>query len=416
MDEYLPRIVDSEVSRAIGVSGALLIEGARAVGKSATARQHARSELRLDSTDPLAVLAREMPSVALGGEAPRLLDEHQLIPGLWNEVRHAVDDRQKPGQFLLTGSASPSEDPYRHSGAGRFRHVMMRTMAFVETSHSSGDVSLRALLGGSSPTVTQSELEFRDVIGRIVSGGWPGWRDVPEEDAQQNIISYLDDISQHVFPQVAGVRRDPRRLVAFVRAMASFTAQSASFAAMTRRVDEDSTTSIGHASIPELHDFASRMYLTEDQPAWSPQLRSRTAAIQTPKRHLCDPSLAAALLGAGTDRLLLEPTTLGFLFESQVVHDLRVFAQACGARGVFHYRDEKGRDEIDAVVEANDGSWLAVEVKLGKAAIDTAAANLLRVTAKMVRPPVACVVVVPVGIAHQRADGVYVVPLTTLGP
>lgn len=416
MTEYLSRVVDSEIEVALGSSGALVIEGARAVGKTATAGRHAQSELRLDSLDPLAVLAREMPSAALDGAVPRLLDEYQLVPGLWNEVRRAVDDRQQPGQYILTGSAAPSDDPYRHSGAGRFRHITMRTMTFHETSNSTGDVSLQALLGGHAPPLAQSPTGLQDVISRLVTGGWPGWINAPERDARQLALSYLDDISQHIFPQIAGGRRDPRRLLAFLRAFASLTAQSASFAATSRRLEEEATVRIGAASIPELHDFASRMYVVEDQPAWSPQLRSRSAAIQTPKRHLCDPSLAAALLGAGSDRLLLEPATLGFLFESQVVHDLRVYAQACRARGVYHYRDEKGRDEIDAVIESEDGSWVAVEVKLGQAAVDLAAANLLRVTAKVVRPPIACVVVVPVGVAHTRADGVLVVPLTVLGP
>ncbi|GAA2183229.1 hypothetical protein GCM10009785_25930 [Brooklawnia cerclae] len=204
-------------------------------------------------------------------------------------------------------------------------------------------------------------------------------------------------------------------MVAFLRASAGLEAQPAPFAAMTRRIEADSSIAVGPAAAPELFDFAARMHLVEDQPAWSPQLRSRSVLVQTPKRHMADPSLAAALLGAGTSRLLTEPRTLGFLYEGQVVHDLRVYAQAIGARGVFHYRDTKGRDEIDAVVEAADGRWIAVEAKLGESAVDAAARNLLRVTAKIARPPSACVVVVPTGVAHRRGDGVFVVPITVLG-
>ncbi|MFV0433155.1 MAG: DUF4143 domain-containing protein [Leucobacter sp.] len=248
----------------------------------------------------------------------------------------------------------------------------------------------------------------------IVTGGWPGWWGMGEGDARAH--AYLADIAEHDFAQVAGSRRDPRRLLAYLRAVAALTAQPASMATIGRRMREEMSAPVGSGAAPVLADLAERLYLTEDQPAWSPQLRSRTAATQTPKRHLADPSLAAELLGAGTDRLLLEPETLGFLFESQVVHDLRVYAQSLGARGVFHYRDTKGRDEVDAVVEGRNGEWVAVEAKLGFSAVDHAAANLIRVTDKMVRPPRARVVIVPTGVSHRRNDGVCVVPLTLLGP
>lgn len=416
MEDYIPRIVDSEIGEGLATSGALVLRGPRAVGKTESARRYASSELRLDGGDPMAVLAREQPSTALGGAVPRLLDEWQFAPGLWNEVRHEVDRRREPGQFILSGSAVPSETEVMHSGAGRFRQMRMRTMSFVETGDSTGEVSLRALLAGGDIPVVQASTDFKRVIERIVVGGWPGWLHVTESTARNRAASYLEDISEHDFVQVAGSRRDPRRFSAFLRALAALSAQPASLAAASRRMREDFNVGVSEGALPELHAFADRLFLTEDQPAWSPQLRSGSAAVQTPKRHLADPSLAASLLGVGVDRLLIEPETLGFLLESQVVHDLRVYAQAAGARGVFHYRDVKGRDEIDAVVEASDGSWIACEVKLGLGAVDDAAVNLLRVTQKMQRPPSACLIIVPSGVAHRRNDGVYVAPLTTLGP
>lgn len=253
------------------------------------------------------------------------------------------------------------------------------------------------------------------MVRRIVTGGWPGWRGVGAAAARSRALSYLDDIAQHDFPEVAGRRRDPRRLTAHLRAVSALTAQPAAYAAIARRIADDGAAAPGENTTPQMHEFAERLFLIEDQPAWSPKLRSQSTAIQTPKRHLVDPSLAAALLGAGSARLLLEPETLGFLFESQVVHDLRVYAQHAGARGVSHYRDTKGRDEIDAVVEGENGDWLAAEVKLGRSAVDGAAANLRRICAKMARPPAAMIIVIPTGIAHRRSDGVCVVPLTVLG-
>lgn len=412
---YKPRVVDAEIGEGLATAGALVLRGARAVGKTESARQVAASELRLDSADPLAALARQQPSVVLAGDTPRLLDEWQVVPEIWNEVRHEVDARRAPGQFILSGSAVPQDEIRRHPGAGRFRQVNMRTMTFAETGHSSSQISLQALFKAQAIAPTASPLEFAAVVARIVTGGWPGWYEAQTSDAGTRSLSYLADITEHDFVQVAGTRRDPRRFLGYLRALAACTAQPSAFAALGRRMADEANVAVGEGAVPLLHDLAQRLYLSEDQPAWAPKLRSRTAAIQTPKRHLTDPSLGAALLGANVDRLLIEPETLGFLFESQVVHDLRVYAQAIGARGVFHYRDQRGRDEIDVVIEATDGSWLACEVKLGLGAVDAAAANLLRVTQTIQRQPAACVVVIPSGVAHRRDDGVYVVPIGVLG-
>ncbi|MDR1213691.1 MAG: DUF4143 domain-containing protein [Propionibacteriaceae bacterium] len=411
----MPRVADSELSVALASAGAVVVRGARAVGKSETARQQAKSELRLDDDSPRAVLARSQPSTALDGDQPRLLDEWQVALGLWNQVRHAVDDEPGPGRFILTGSARPDDDPSRHSGAGRFRRLLMRTMTLAESGDSTGAVTLTDILSGSVG-LHESRTDFQQVVSRLVTGGWPGWIHHGEVAARGRIEAYLDDISQVEFPQVAGARRDPRRFLAFLEALATVTAHPASFATITRRMNEASTLTFGPMAAPELFDMASRLFLVEDLPAWSPKLRSKTTALQTPKRHLTDPSLAAWLLRANSDRLIRELETTGFLFESQVVHDLRVYAQALGWRGVFHFRDTKGRDEIDVVLETDTGDWIGVEVKLGMNAVDDAARSLLRVSSGMVRPPAALLVVTPSGVAHKRDDAVLVVPLTVMGP
>lgn len=416
MDGYVPRISDAQLTRALNTAGAVLIEGPRACGKTESARQLAASELRLDDEQsPRVALARESAATALDGATPRLLDEYQFVPALWNAVRRAVDERRAPGQFILTGSATPDDNPGRHPGAGRIRRVTMRTMTFAETGHSTGAVSLAGLFEGADIPHADAPLSLTEVVSRVVVGGWPGWLGAAEVEAREQAVSYLYDLTQHDFPTLAGPRRDPRRLDALLRALAVLSAQPTSLAAITRRMREMESLTAADATVATLLDFAVRMYLVEDQPAWMPSLRGSNTAHQTPVRHLADPSLAAALMGAGSERLLREPETLGHLFESQVVHDVRVYAQALSARGVYHFRDSKGRDEIDVVVEDAQGRWVAIEVKLGLGHVEDAAANLLRVTAKMVRPPTARVVVVPTGIAHRRADGVAVVPLTTLG-
>src|SRR5690625_4666997 len=413
---YAPRIVDELISSAIDSAGAVVLRGARAVGKTRTAQRFAKSTLFLDSSDPRAILAREQPRLALEGETPRLLDEWQVVPEIWNEVRHEVDARATAGQFILSGSAIPPENDKRHSGAGRFRQILMRTMSFLETGHSTGQISLAKIFENPAIEIVESRLEFDEVVERMVIGGWPGWRNRSERDAIDHMNSYLTDIAEHDFVQIAGTRRDPRRLIAYLRSIASMIGQPTSYATLTSRMTEVAALEVGPAAASQLHDLASRLFLVEDQPAWAPKLRSKTAALQTPKRHLTDPSMAATLLGAGADRLIAETETLGFLFESQVVHDLRVYAQAMAAREVAHYRDVKGRDEIDVIVENDRGDWLAIEVKLGSNRVEEAANQLLRVTQKMVRPPAACVVIVPTGITHVRKDGVLVVPLTVLGP
>lgn len=412
---YVPRIVDDELQRALKSAGAVLIQGARAIGKTETAKQQAASILRLDTADPRAVLARQDPSLALDGDTPRLLDEYQAAPGLWNAVRHEVDGRGLPGQFILTGSAVPTLDGIQHSGAGRVRRILMRTMTLQETGHSTGRVSLSKLLLGEEPGVEESEISLPELLERLVIGGWPGQLTLPLSEARATHLSYVSDLATHDFIEIGGARRDPRRMEAFLRAVAGLVSQNATFAGITRRMRETETLTFGDKAVSELFDLAAQMFVVEDQEAWSPRLTSASAPSQTPVRHLADVSLACALLGAGVDRLLAEPATLGYIFESAVVHDLRVYADAAQARGVYHYRDTKGRDEIDAIVEGIDGQWLGIEVKLGQSACDEAAANLLRVAAKVARPPQALAVIIPTGIAHRRSDGVYVIPLSTLG-
>jgi predicted AAA+ superfamily ATPase len=416
MTTYLPRVVDDALARALRTSGGLLVKGPRACGKTESARRLAQSEITLDSPSPEVALAVADPSLALPGPTPRLLDEWQAIPEIWNVVRHEIDNRHQRGQFILTGSATPPDDARRHPGAGRITSVTMRTMTLGERGVPSTPASLRSLFDGTLTNSTGTSASVSDYVNWMVSGGWPGWIDLDPIDALSNVRSYLSEMSEHDYPEIAGARRDPRRLTGFLTAYAGLIGQPASFAAIARRIGEVSGNEPSAALVPALHDFAARLFLIEDQPAWATKLRSRTSLMQTPKRHLADPSLALSLLGATPDRLLMDLETLGMAFESQAVHDVRVAADAMNARGVFHLRDTKGRDEIDVVVEAADGAWVGMEVKLSHRQLDAAAHNLLRVSEKVDRAPAALAVIIPTGPVARRPDGVWVIPLAALRP
>ncbi|MDO5513161.1 ATP-binding protein [Corynebacterium sp.] len=415
MANYIPRIVDAELDRALRSSGAIFIKGPRACGKTATARQVAASEIRLDTPSPDVTLVEADPRLVLDGATPRLIDEWQAVPEVWNAVRHAVDDRQDTGQFILTGSATPATDALRHPGAGRIRSLTMRTMTIAERVEGRR-ASWAALLDGSLEPGPGTEASVADYAEWLVSGGWPGFRGLDTLDAAEGVSSYLQEMSEHDYPEIGGMRRDPRRFISFLRAYAGLVAQPATAAAVRRRMGELSGAEPAPGTVDTLHDFAARLFLIEDQPAWATTLRSRTSLVQMPKRHLADPSLAAALLGATPQRLLADLETLGILFESQTIHDLRVVAQANRARGVFHLRDSKGRDELDAVVENPDGSWVGVEVKLSHRQVEAAAEHLLSTAAKVERPPAALVVIIPTGPIVQLPNGVWVIPLACLAP
>lgn len=415
---YLPRIVDKEVAHALHTAGALYLKGPRACGKTSTARQFAQSIIQLDRDTAEASAARTHPALALNGTKPRLIDEWQAAPGVWNEVRHAVDDSTTTGQFLLTGSATPAEDTLRHSGAGRIRSITMRTLSFFERNIPAERISLSQIAAGKQSPTNGTDATVTDYAQWIVTGGFPGFFTQDPLNAQDNILSYLSEMSEHDYPELGGPRRDPRRFMSFLRAYSGLIAQPATAAALRRRIGElsSATTAPAAETVTILHDFATRLFLVEDQPAWSPQTRSARTMVQMPKRQLADPALAAALLGTGPDKLLQDPETLGILFEAQLVHDLRIYIQALRGRGVFHLRDMKGREEIDAVAEFRDGSWIGFEAKLSHNHIDTAAKHLLKVSATIKLPPTALIVVIPTGPAYQRPDGVWVVPLAALGP
>lgn len=415
--EYSPRIVDAELTARLRSSGAVVIEGPRACGKTSTARQVAASEVLLDVDESARQAIGVDPSLVLGGDTPRLIDEWQLEPVLWNHVRRAIDERGEPGQFILTGSALPADDVTRHTGAGRLTRLRMRPMSLYETGHARGSAALSALLAGSYEGTPDPGLSVGEIAEHISTGGWPGSLDRSTEHRLRSVRDYLEEVRRVDVSRVEDVRRDPQRVGRLLRSLARNSATQVAATTLARDA--------GGADGP-LHDDTVREYMAalerlmvvEDQPAWAPHLRSRSVLRRSPKRHFVDPSLAVAALRATPDRLLDDLELLGCLFESLVVRDLRVYGQAADAE-VYHYRDNTGL-EIDAIVEAADGRWAAFEVKLGAGRIEEAAASLLRfadrIDTRRTGEPALLGVIVGMGYGYVRDDGIAVIPIGALGP
>lgn len=415
MSSYRPRVLDAELEETLRYPGAVLLEGPRACGKSATGRNHARSSIQLDVEPEATRLAELDPTRLLKGERPRFIDEWQLAPTVWNAVRTEVD--RDDGSFILAGSAVPADDVTRHSGAGRIIRYRMRTMSLAESGHSSRDVSLSAVLTDPGEAVSgASSLSIPELAETVVRGGWPGLQELPLRQALTRLRSYVDDTARIDLPRLDGEpRRDPDAVLRVMRALGRSTATEVSVAALAR----DSSTGderMGDATVQGYLGALSRVFVIEDQPSWGPHLRSRDRVRKAPRRHFTDPSLAAAAVGADADRLLTDLEYFGQLFESLVVRDLRVYAELAGGI-VRQYRDSAGR-EVDAIIELPDGRWIAIEIKLAAAREEDAAVSLTRFVENLdtarTPPPTAKIIITGGQFAYTRADGIHVVPIGVL--
>lgn len=427
IDGYLPRIVDTMVDRYLGVFGAVVIEGPKWCGKTSTAKNHVVSETSMANPEGdfrERTIAELEPSLAISGERPRLIDEWQDVPKLWDAVRYECDRTASKGLYLLTGSSTPkkrageggSQKQPRHSGAGRIARIRMGTMTLSEQGLSSGKVSLAGLFEGKGYSAV-SHLDLRSVAELVVRGGWPAAIGMETKDAALISREYLDAVIEEDIHEVDGVERDRDKVRKLVSSLARNEATLATSKTIMKDMAEQDE-SITYPTLKEYLDALRRMFFVDDILPWDPALRSPARIRAAAKHHLADPSLAAAALGASPEALMYDPKTLGFLFESLVTHDVLVYAEAVGA-SVRHYRDETGL-EVDLVVTKPDGDWVAMEVKLGMDQVDVAAKSLIAARKKLVtkgeRTPKALVVVVGSGgVAHMREDGVQVAPIDTLG-
>lgn len=415
---YRPRLLDGPLERALAIAGAVVIEGARATGKTMTALHAASSYVFLDDPGTQQILD-VAPRTVLEGDAPRLLDEWQLSPDLWNLVRRAVDASPERGRFILTGSAVPADDVTRHTGAGRFLRLRQRTMAWWEKlAPDSTSVSLSALFDGVWPTPDLDAGPHLDsVIDGVLRPGFPALVDLDVDQSSTRLRAYVDEIGRADIQRLADVRHSPDVIRRLIAAIARSVASDVAFTTLTADV-RAVAPSINAETVSTYVGLLERMFIVEAQQPWTPALRSRARLRTAAKLHLVDPALAAAVLGAGAHRLRSDLTTLGLLFESAVVHDLAVLATALDGE-VRHYRDSNGK-EIDAVITLPDGRWAAVEVKLGGPQMTAGAATLRDAVAQIdtdaVGEPTFRLVVTGTGPIITLDDGTITCPLRALAP
>lgn len=420
MGKYLERIADRILQERLETSGAVLIEGPKWCGKTRTAVENSKSQLFMQDPDKaISYLkaADTKPSLLLKGDTPRLLDEWQTAPVLWDAVRFMVDQRGKPAQFILTGSAVPKDNVVQHTGTGRISRLLMRPMSLFESKESNGEVSLKALFDGETEIEQFSELTIEQIAFAIVRGGWPASIGESEKVAIRHAIDYVEAVINADVSRVDGIEKNPVRVRALLRSLS----RNISTLATIKTIHEDIAAgdageSISEKTISQYLTALDRIFVTENLPAWNPALRSKTAIRTSPKRQFVDPSIAAAVMRLTPSRLLDDFNYFGFLFESLCDRDLRIYAEAIDGQ-VFHYRDASGL-EADAVIVLNDGRWAAVEIKLGSKEIEDAVVHLLelkrKVNTEKMREPSFLMILTGTEIAYRREDGVYVVPLGCL--
>jgi uncharacterized protein len=414
---YRSRVIDRELCDRLSSTGAVILEGPKACGKTTTARQFAASEVLLDIDKNAREAAKIEPELILSEKTPQLIDEWQLEPNIWNHIRRTIDKRSKPGQFILTGSAVPSDDITRHTGAGRLTRIKMRPMTLYETGHSTGKISLKDMFDGIPPSCKDPGLSIKDLAERIAVGGWPFLLDLGTTRALQGVRSYLDEIKRVDISRIGNNKRDPDKVGWFLQSLARNVSTAAAVPTLVSDMKGNNET-VHDDTVREYLNALSRLMITEEQPAWAPHLRSKSRLRKSSKHHFVDPSLAVAALHGTPERLLKDLEFLGLLFESLVIRDLRVFAQAVDAK-VFHYLDNTGL-EVDAVVEAADGRWGAFEIKLSSDRVEEGKDSLLKfiekVDMKNCGKPDILGVIVGKGYGHLREDGVAVIPIGALAP
>lgn len=416
---YFPRISDALLTDKLRHSGAVLITGPKWCGKTSTAMVASKSVVYMQDPDrgPSYMMAADTkPSILLEGSVPHLIDEWQMAPVLWDAVRFAVDQRQEFGQFILTGSAVPADGATMHTGTGRITRLAMRTMSLYESRESNGSVSLRNLFDGTKyPVMEASQLTVEQIAFAICRGGWPASVKMKGFDALELSRDYVDTIIHQDVSRVDGVERNPKRVQLLLRSLARNVATMATNVTLLKDMEGEEKS----MSAPTLDAYLNtlrRIFVIEDQPAWSPSMRSKTALRTASKRHFTDPSIATAILRATPKSLLEDFKTFGLLFESMCTRDMRIYSQANDGE-VYHFRDKNGL-ESDMIIALNDGRWAAVEVKLGNKQIDEAASHLQELARKVneekMGNPSFLMVLTGGEYAYQRKDGVLVVPIGCL--
>ena len=417
MKSYIKRISDSEFHRKLYASGAVLIRGVKACGKTESAKQLAASILNVDRDEQVSALMETAPQRLLLGKTPRLIDEWQEQPKLWNYIRHEIDNRGLTAQFILTGSANPEESVKMHSGAGRFTTLDMKTMSWQELGFSSGKISMKNLFDGAKIDVFDEPTELEFIVEKIIIGGFPALLGKNLSQAIDLNRAYIDLLAEVDMSRISNVKRDPVKVRNLLCSLARNTATTVENTTLEADIHQKGNSNISRPTIYDYLDALNRLMITEEQPAWNTHIRSSASLRKAPKRHFTDVSLSVAALGVSPDSLLADLNFTGFLFESLATHELRVYAQANDAK-VYYYRDSTNL-EVDAIVQKYNGDWMAFEIKLGTGQIEEAAANLNKFVSilddKRVNPPKSLNIITGTGVSYTRTDGINVISLASLG-
>lgn len=419
--KYKRRVIDTTIETYLQISGAVCIEGPKWCGKTWTSAFHSNSEFLVgDPTNNFSnrQLAELNPSLILQGETPRMIDEWQEVPAIWDATRAEVDKRHKKGQIILTGSATPKTKGILHSGSGRIVRLRMNTMSLYESGDSSGKISLKDLCNNQLTMQLLEEVSLEKLATYIVRGGWPENISVDDKNAHLMPRSYMENVINEDLNNLDdGIEYDKHKTELLLRSLARNESTTVSDSSLLKDMIAQDNGAMSRNTIAKYLGALDRLFIFNNQTPFSPHLRSSLRVKQSEKRHFSDPAMACALLNITPEKLLGDLNTFGFLFESLVEHDLSVYAQSFGAK-LFHYQDYKN-NEIDAVIELENGDWCAFEIKLGAKKIDEGADNLIKVCQDIEAhggklPKVKCVICGLSNAAYQRPDGVYVVPITAL--
>lgn len=419
MNEYIPRILDEVLQRRLKIYGAILITGPKWCGKSTTAKRYAKSVLELQNPKTRKnnlEIASVRPDILLEGEKPRLIDEWQDAPSIWDAIRYDVDNTRLKNQYLLTGSITPRKEEPSHTGTGRIVRLQMRPMSLYESKDSTGEVSLKNLFESKKEIKGISQKELEDIAFLCARGGWPASIDVDKEDAIIIANDYLDSLIANDIKRVDGIDRNPTRLRQVIRSLARNICTTASLST----IKEDTSyndSEITEKTISDYINALSKLYVIDNVEAWCPKLRSKTEIRTSLKRNFIDPSIALAALRATDKDLLKDFNTFGFIFESLCLRDLKIYSQSLDGDVLF-YRDKNGL-ESDAIIHLKDGRWAGIEIKIGSEnSIEEASKNLLKlskiVDEKEMNKPSFLMILTAGKYAYKREDGIYVVPITTL--
>lgn len=422
MAKYKQRIADRILERKVLGKGAVLIEGPKWCGKTTTAKQLAKSVLDLGDSTILkqsSGLIEISPKTLLDGDTPRLIDEWQALPPIWDSIRSEVDRRGEPSQFILTGSSVlPEADETVHSGTGRYATIKMRPMSLYESGESTGTISLKDLFEGKSINVQQNDLNVEDIAFLTCRGGWPWATIISKKVALDQAFDYVDSVIQRDIQRIDKVKRSAERAKLLLRSYARNISQQVSYSTIRKDMLSNDASTLDEDTVADYIKALKKLFVIEDLAAWNPNIRSKAAIRTSDTRHFVDPSIGTAILGLGPKDLINDLKSFGFFFEDMVVRDLRVYAEALGGE-LYHYRDSSGL-ECDTVLHRRNGSYALMEVKLGgEQNIEDGAKSMLSLaenidTDKMPVPSFMAVIVGVGQYAYQRKDGVYVIPIGCL--